>query len=635
MCGIAGLFDADGRDLERRAAAMTRALAHRGPDGRGVWVDAPAGLALGHTRLAIRDLSATGAQPMASASGRFALSYNGELYNAEEMRAALPGHRWRGTSDSEVLLEFAARFGIRAALAASNGIFALALWDRDLRTLWLARDRFGVKPLCWFHRPGLLLFGSELKALEADPAFPRDLDPMAVQAFLGQSCVPAPLTIWQGARKLGPGELLTFRPDQPPQTERWWDSAQALREGIARQGRVGRASLVEELDALLADSVRRQTVSDVPIGAFLSGGLDSSAIATYLAAAGVPVETFTIGFEASGYDESAEALRIAQHLGLRHHAHRMTEADALALVPELGSLYDEPFADSSQIPTLLLCRFARRSVKVVLSGDGGDELFAGYNRHIFALRQWPTIAALPMALRALAATGLGLPRPSWLDRLGGLAGTRLLAEKTAKLASVLGAADLDDAYGRLCRQGLAAVESPLAPAFAGSYLEPARGGDVPLDPLDRMQFLDLTRYLPDDVLAKVDRASMSVGLEVRVPWLDHRLIPVAFADRPIDRIAGGRGKALLRDALAKRLPRALFDAKPKMGFAAPIAEWLRGPLRSWAGDLLSPAALARDGMIDANTVARWWSEHQSGRRNRHHALWNVLMFRAWHLARPG
>jgi len=631
MCGIAGIkTDPYDPDAGRHAALMAATLAHRGPDGQGLWEDEAGGLALGHTRLAVRDLAPAGAQPMVCESGRFAIAYNGELYNAEEMRADLPGRIWRGHSDTEVLLEHCARFGIRASLERTNGIFAFALWDRESRTLWLARDRLGVKPLYWSALPGLFLFGSELRALAAHPRFPRQLDRHALSAFMRLSYVPAPLAIWQAARKLEPGQLLVHRSGDPPRLEFWWDSAQAIQGGLRRQGRQSLGALEEELDGLLADAIGRQTVADVGLGAFLSGGVDSSTVVAYLAMqAKASIETFTVRFAEGGYDEGEDAARIARHLGTRHHETIVTAKDALALIDELPQIYDEPFADSSQLPSILIARFARHHVTVALSGDGGDELFAGYNRHVFAARLWPALRAFPRPLRAGAARLLNALPPNAWDRLGHRLGLRLLGEKVQKLADVLPETSLTAIHARLCAQGQPATESLLADPILDHDDDEDGFALGEITPLDRMQARDLRHYLPDDVLTKVDRASMACGLEVRVPLLDHRLLEVAFAATADQRIRLGKGKQLLRRVLGRHLPASLFATKAKMGFAAPIDSWLRGPLKDWARDLLDPEHLGRQGLFNPRAVARCWQDHCDGRRKHHHTLWNVLIFQAW------
>lgn len=633
MCGIAGLIAKEPTRLQDRVSAMTKALAHRGPDGSGLWLDAAAKLALGHARLAIRDLTPTGAQPMLSASSRFVLSYNGELYNAEEMKAALPGHVFRGASDTEILLEHFARHGVESTLREANGMFALALWDREERQLLLARDRFGIKPLYWALAGGEFFFGSELKALVADKAFPRDLDEAALSSFLQLSYVPEPLSIWRAAKKLEPGALLCMRPGGQPEIERWWNPLDEIMVAKAAGGGRSVASLAEEADALLVDAVNRQTVSDAPVGVFLSGGVDSSTVASLLAArgSGQGLDCFTIGFAEGGYDESEQAAKIAAHLGLRHHERRLTAKDALAVVPKLAGVYDEPFADSSQIPAVLLSAFAKERVKVVLTGDGGDEIFAGYNRHRFALREWPYLQCLPRPFRTCLASALArLPLSAW-EALGQLMGLPQAGEKAQKLLAVAGSATLEAAHACLARQGLAAWESPLATGPASPYLEPPTfSPTTSLHPLDRMQLADIRTYLPGDILTKMDRASMSVGLEARVPLLDHRLMGLAFALAPKARFEAGAGKQLLRKALGKRVPPALFEGQPKRGFAAPIDEWLKGPLADWAGDLLH--SLKQDKRFDAQRIEDWRRQHNDGTAKRHHALWNLLMFESWRRA---
>lgn len=626
MCGIAGLLTQRWQDEERLLEAMAERLGHRGPDAQAVWADAGQGIGLAHARLSIRDLSPGGAQPMSSASGRCVIAYNGEIYNAQEMQETLPGHVWRGHSDTEVLLEYCEKFGVEAALESANGIFAFALWDKAQRRLFLARDRFGVKPLYWAALPGRFLFGSELKALALDPALPRDLDEAALESFLRLNHVPAPLTIWKAARKLAPGHVLTVSPGMEPLVERWWSAGDELRRAASlRTSARAIDDLARETEALLEDAVRRQTVSDVPIGAFLSGGVDSSAVAAFLTGGGAPLQTFTVRFQEAAYDEGEDARRVARYLGARHHEEWVTAQGALRTIPDLARIYDEPFADSSQIPTLLISRFAKRHVSVVLSGDGGDEIFAGYNRHRFAARFWPKLAALPRPARRAAAWLLSALPPSFWDRAPTGLAVRQLGEKIQKLAAILPAASLEEAHAILSQQGLQSWESPLASPPASPYLEaPDHTG---LDPLDRMQLQDIETYLPNDVLTKVDRASMSCGLEVRVPLLDHRLMRLAFALEPGQRFQDGQGKALLRRALAKRLPAAWFAGKAKMGFALPLDGWLGGPLRDWAEDLLG--RLRQDARFDARTIDGWWREHLGGRRKRHHALWPLLMFQAW------
>ena len=603
---------------------MAETLRHRGPDDDGVWADAETGVALGQRRLAVRDLSPAGRQPMVSADGRFVLDYNGELYDIDPLRSDLEaqGHRFRGTSDTEVLLEGCARWGVGGTLERINGMFAFALWDRRERTLSLVRDRMGIKPLFWAQTPDLFLFASELKAFRAHPQWRPEVDRDALAAYMRLSCVPAPHCIWKGARKLEPGTVLTLRPGEEPRITRYWDMAR-----VAQQDRapLGMDEATERLEHLLTQSVRRRLVADVPVGVFLSGGIDSSTVTALMRAAGAdPIRTFTIGFAESGFDEAGDARAVAAHLETDHGERILTPAEARACIPDLPRCYDEPFADSSQIPTLLVSRFARGQVTVVLSGDGGDELFAGYNRHAWAARHWPWHRRSPSVLRRLAASAIeGLSPGAW-DRLAAPLSVRHPGEKLHKLAAVLGTADLDGAYRCLTGQGtdpagavIAGTEPPSAPSPAFD------------DPVETMQYLDAVTYLPDDILTKVDRASMSVGLEARVPLLDHEVVEFAWTlDRTL-KMEKGRGKRLLRAVLSRHLPNALVQNKPKSGFAIPLDAWLRGPLREWAEAMLSADTLKATGFLDPAAVNRWWSEHLSGRRNRHHVLWNVMMFQAW------
>ena len=628
MCGIAGFIDLDCRTpagrLEELAAAMADTLRHRGPDDDGVWADAETGVALGQRRLAVRDLSPAGRQPMVSADGRFVLDYNGELYDIEPLRSELEaqGHRFRGTSDTEVLIEGCARWGVSGTLERINGMFAFALWDRRERSLTLVRDRMGIKPLFWAQTPDLFLFASELKAFRVHPQWRPEVDRDALAAYMRLSCVPAPHCIWKGARKLEPGTVLTLRPGEEPRVTRYWDMAR-----VAHQDRapMGMDEATERLEHLLTQSVRRRLVADVPLGVFLSGGIDSSTVTALMRAAGAdPIRTFTIGFAESGFDEAGDARAVAAHLETDHGERILTPAEARACIPDLPRCYDEPFADSSQIPTLLVSRFARRQVTVVLSGDGGDELFAGYNRHAWAARHWPWHRRSPFVLRRLAASAIeGLSPGAW-DRLAAPFPVRHPGEKLHKLAAVLGTDDLDGAYRCLTGQGT----DPTG-AVIGGREPPSAPSPAFDDPVETMQYLDAVTYLPDDILTKVDRASMSVGLEARVPLLDHEVVEFAGTLGRTLKMEKGRGKRLLRAVLSRHLPNALVENKPKSGFAIPLDAWLRGPLREWAEAMLSADTLKAGGFLDPAVVSRWWTEHLSGRRNRHHALWNVMMFQAW------
>jgi asparagine synthase (glutamine-hydrolysing) len=634
MCGIAGLFDpalADARQaLESQARAMADAIAHRGPDGSGVWVDAAVGLALAHRRLAIVDLTPSGAQPMLSADGRWVISYNGEVYNAAEMRRApeLADISWRGTSDTEVILESVARRGLERTLADMNGMFALALWDRGRRALHLVRDRMGIKPLFYSAQEGTVRFASELKSFFAAGEKRFDINPSSVASFLRFGYVPAPWSILRGVSKLMPGEIVSFDANGRETRRQYWSMQAVATEGLAKPLDLTDDQAETRLHDLLADAVSRQMISDVPLGAFLSGGIDSSLVSALMVAAGRgPVRTFSIGFPDFGFDEAPHAAAVAKHLGTTHTELVINGQDALDVVPQLAQMYDEPFADSSQIPTHLVSKLTRAHVTVALSGDGGDELFGGYNRYLLAQRLWGRLSRMPKSVRQLAACAIKLMPDATLDAIarvvprGALPGQ--FADKVKKFADVL-PLDADGVYQRLVSQyhdpaGLTSglSEHPLP-------FRDLRGtGSL----LRQMQLLDTVTYLPDDILQKVDRASMAVALEVRPPLLDHRVVALAWHLPERFHIRGGETKWLLRRVLDRYVPRGLID-RPKMGFGVPLADWLRGPLHAWAEDLLDERRLD-ESLLNPGEVRRLWSEHVSGRRNWAYALWNVLMLESW------
>jgi asparagine synthase (glutamine-hydrolysing) len=611
MCGIAGLWlPAGDPDLAGRARAMAGRLAHRGPDGAGLWADPAAGIALAHRRLAIIDLSPAGAQPMADRSGRFVLTYNGELYNFRTLREELAGIGFppRGLGDTAVLLEAIAAWGIEGALPRLNGMFAFACWDRRDRRLWLARDHAGIKPLCYRATDRALLFASELSALLAAGGWAPELDAEAAADFLRDACVPAPRSVLRGVRQLRPGEVLAFDAPGSARARRWFDPA-----GLGAPPFRGTAADAEaELEGLLADAVRLQQVADVPVGAFLSGGVDSTLVTALMDAP----RSFTIGFDDPAYAEQRHAEAIARHLGTRHATRIVSIEDVRALIPRVVAIGDEPFADSSILPTLMLSELARAQATVALSGDGGDELFGGYRRHLFFARHWPRLAALPRRVRRLAGGAIGRVPEAWLDRA--LASLRLTrpGEALHKLAAALGAGTAADAHARLAAAWPEAARHPAPPrSWQG-------------EPVLESRRADFAHYLPDDVLAKVDRAAMQVALEVRVPLLDPRVIRFAFSLPASMLFDAHGGKAILRRLLARRVPERLF-LRPKMGFSLPLGDWLRGPLRDWAEALLAPARLGHAGLYDVATVRAAWAEHLAGTRSRHHALWCVLMLEAW------
>ena len=619
MCGIAGFFDprrrSDPRVYEEVVGAMADRLGHRGPDDRGVWCDGEAGVALGFRRLSILDLSSAGHQPMLSAAGDLVMVFNGEIYNHADLRAALPGP-WRGHSDSEVLLAAIARWGLEAALQRAEGMFAIALWDRRARRLSLARDRFGEKPLYYGWAGGVLLFASELKALACHPCWSGALDRGALGLFLRHAYVPAPYSAYAGIGKLPPGCCISFTADDTAADPlAYWSAPERAAAAAATPFAGDLAAASERLQALIDRSVALRMIADVPVGVFLSGGIDSSSVTAAMqhARAG-KVRSFSIAFGDPRYDESAHAAAVARHLGTAHTELAVTEADCLAVLPRLSEIYDEPFADASAIPTAALCRVTRAEVKVALSGDGGDELFAGYPRYADVAAAWRRRAsggARRVAARRIVAA------------LGG--SNARLARRGRKLAEGWAHASPESLYG-----------DPMSRWRAGDRLAPAlplprSAFDAPLPDApsleQRFMLLDALTYLPDDLLVKVDRASMAVGLEARAPLLDHHIAEFAWSLPPALMIEGS-AKRVLREVLYRRVPRALVD-RPKQGFEPPIGRWLREGLRDWADELLSPARLDREGMVDPRVVAARWHEHRSGRRSWTYPLWTILMLQAW------
>ena len=648
MCGIAGILSASRVDralLER----MTNAVAHRGPDDSGLWVDEDQRVGFGHRRLSIVDLSPAGHQPMLSADGRFVLTFNGEIYNHADLRAGLeakgsvPEGGWRGHSDTEVFLQGIVTWGLTETLRRSAGMFAFALWDRRERTLSLVRDRFGEKPLYYGWAGRDLLFGSELKALRAHPAFQASIDRRALRLLAARTYIPAPLSIYQGVFKLPPASILTFTLDaagvplsEPPSEgrsagvtlESYWSYRDVVRAGL-EQPIEDEAEALDKLERALATAISGQSMADVPVGAFLSGGIDSSTVcALYQKYSNVPVRTFSIGFEESGFNEAEDAKRVAEHLGTVHHERYVTVREAREVIPLLPEMYDEPFADSSQIPTHLVSRFAREQVTVALTGDGGDELFAGYNRHFAAPRLWQQLQRVPQPLRAVTGSPLSrLPSRLWSDVARLVPGRHQphLGGKIQKgLRVAASAASLDDVYLSFLDEW-SHERSPVVGAGDSSL-----GFDLDIDAPDavRMMYCDAVSYLPDDILAKVDRASMAVALETRVPFLDHRVAELA-ARIPLGlKLRDGRGKSIVRKLLYGLVPRELID-RPKAGFGVPVGEWLKGPLRPWAEDLLDPGLIRAQGWFDAATVRSRWQQHLSGQRDSTPALWAILMFQSW------
>jgi asparagine synthase (glutamine-hydrolysing) len=641
VCGIAGFLDLRRRFREEEAAELARRMSDRlisrGPDAAGVWTDATAGIALGHRRLSIVDLSAAGAQPMVSASSRSVLSYNGEVYNPEELAAELErsGTRFRGHSDTEVILEAFESRGLLAVAKSLIGMFALAWWDRDSRTLWLLRDRLGKKPLYYGCFDGVVLFGSELKALMAHPACRRAIDRDALASYLRFGYFASSRSVVQGVRQLRPGTALQIRAEGPTAGEAvehvYWDAS----EIAARPRRKAeRHELVDELDWLLGDAVRRRMVADVPLGAFLSGGMDSSTVVALMQRnSSQPIKTFSIGFNEPRYNEAPFAKAVADHLGTDHTELYVEPDAALDLISELAEWYDEPFADASQIPTLLVSRLARRHVTVALSGDGGDELFEGYPWYQFGGFLGRIADTLPLTARRGLAALLTVPSPAVWDAVARLAPSTRRPERLGDRAHKFAAWMWLPSCDLIFREIRSLWPDPAALVVgAAEQVDPVWTGgiaDAVPDFRERMLLIDLLTYLPDDILTKVDRATMAVSLEGRCPILDHRVVEFALS-LPRRHKADDKGgtKLILKDVLARYVPRALFE-RPKQGFESPIADWLRGPLREWAEDLLSPARLRADDLFEPAPIRQRWIEHQSGRRNWQYPLWAVLMFQMW------
>ena len=659
MCGITGLWPVQiTSPLAPIVDNMAAALASRGPDAAGSWVDDKGGIALGHQRLSILDLSPAGHQPMHSACARYVLAFNGEIYNQVQLRAELESAglapAWRGHSDTESLLAAIAVWGLEQTLHRCVGMFAIALWDRQACTLQLARDRFGEKPLYygWAGQGegAAFVFASELKALKAYPGFAAPVCREALAQYLRFMYVPAPRSIYQSVFKLEPGCVLTVdgsppaaapsQPLRPGQThgtvsvQRWWALADAVEEG-AGNPLVDEAEALRLLEQQLTESVSLQSLADVPLGAFLSGGVDSSVIVALMQKQAMrPVKTFTIGFDQAGFDESPHALAVARHLGTEHHAMRVTASMAQAVIPNLPAMYDEPFADSSQIPMHLVCKAARQQVTVALSGDAGDELFGGYNRYFWGPRLWRRLGRLPYPLRqALSSTVATLPAGGW-DALARPLGVVRPGEKLHKLARALrGVHDFDGLYRNLVSEW----QDPAA-LVLGEHGQPVQEPKSLLDdPLPasgtegdalRMIYRDSMTYLPDDILCKVDRAAMAVSLETRVPFLDHRVVELAWRLPLHMKIRGNEGKWALRQVLYKYVPRELIE-RPKAGFAIPVGEWLRGPLRDWAEALLATERLKQEGYFQPEPIRRAWQQHLAGRFDWTARLWAVLMFQSW------
>lgn len=660
MCGIAGIYalpsSAWSENLPRHLEAQGQALAYRGPDAGQIWCDPEAGIGLSHRRLAILDLSPLGVQPMRSHCGRFVICYNGEIYNFAELRAELEalGHRFKGSSDTEVMLQAIATYGLEESLSKFAGMFAFALWDQREKKLFLVRDRLGIKPLYYTQTPQGLAFGSELKALTCLPDFDRQIDPAAVSCLLQHIYIGGELAIYKNTHKLKPGHLIELDPEalqskQTPKQRAWWKLEDQL-EGEQLYSPANAGQAVDDLESLLSQVVAQHMCSDVPLGAFLSGGVDSSTVAALMQKqSSQPINSFSIGFDAPGLNEAEHAKEVAKHIGSQHTELYVGDRELLDVVPLLADMYDEPFADSSQIPTYLVSKLAKQKVTVSLSGDGGDELFCGYKRYFVDQGSAQRLQSLPAPLPALVAGLLhGVPSPLWslaeasLERVAGRQRFSNLANKAQRFADFIQASP-DDAYRQLLLQwrvGKEPLDQNLLNQDARQALPwPDLTSSDGFDTHQRWrQYADTLTYLPNDILTKVDRASMAVSLEARVPLLDHRVLEFAWhcshqlltGGPGLEASAGEpQGKWLLRQVLYRHVPRGLID-RPKKGFGVPLGDWLSGPLRDWSESLLAPNALAQSGMLDTPQIQRCWQQHRSGQANHQARLWPILMFQAWH-----
>ncbi|MDR7994259.1 asparagine synthase (glutamine-hydrolyzing) [Thermosynechococcus sp. TG252] len=651
MCGLTGFLHSGGVAWDEAATIahrMADTLIHRGPDDAGVWVDETVGIALAHRRLAILDLSPAGHQPMVSPSERFVIAFNGEIYNHLALRKELEktdagSAYWRGYSDTETLLAACEAWGVEEALKRSVGMFALALWDRKTRTLTLARDRMGEKPLYYGWVKGTLVFGSELKAIRTFPGFDHSIERRALALLLRYNYIPTPWSIYEGIWKLPPGCYVQFAAGSLPIGSRgdirtYWSLRKVAQWGLHHPFKGSAQDAIDELEGLVRSAVAGQMVADVPLGAFLSGGIDSSTVVALMQAQSPqPVKTFTIGFHEGDYNEAEHAKAVARHLGTEHTELYVTPKDAMAVIPRLPALYDEPFADSSQIPTFLVSELTRQQVTVSLSGDGGDELFGGYTRYFWTRRLWRRLAMVPRPLRQLAASGVRALSPAAWNRLYEFAAPllphrlrfRLPGDKLHKAARLFSVRRPEEIYLRLVSHWESPTEIVLG--VTAEPPTPLTDPDAWLEDCDfeqHMLYLDSITYLPDDILVKVDRAAMGVSLETRVPLLDHRVVEFAWQLPLAMKIRGGQSKWLLRQVLYRYVPKELIE-RPKMGFGVPIEHWLRGPLREWAEDLLSEARLKREGFLAPAPIRQRWQEHLCGQRNWVHYLWDVLMWQAW------
>jgi len=633
MCGFAGCFG--GSNLgEKVLSLMGGRLVHRGPDAAGIWLDKKAQIGMSHQRLSILDLSVAGRQPMTSGSGRYVITFNGEIYNHLDLREKLENINFQGHSDTETLLVCIEEWGLENALKNMVGMFAFALCDKKERLLYLARDRIGEKPLYygWQGEGGnaSFLFGSELKALKAHPSFQSDINRDATTLFFRHNCIPAPYSIYHGISKLLPGTFLTVSLNsREPKISSYWSAEETAIKGVETVYRGSDVDLLDELEGILQQSVKQQMIADVPLGAFLSGGIDSSLIVALMQQQSTQaVKTFTIGFFESGYNEAEYAKAVAKHLKTEHTELYVSSKEAMNVIPQLPHLYDEPFSDSSQIPTFLVSKLARESVTVSISGDAGDELFCGYNRYLLTDRLWNKLSLLPVSIRRGLANVVTTISPVMWSKMLDFLPYGNVGDKIHKAAGVLGSSSLDDLYLGLISHWGNPESIVLNSKEPDTLLNSGMLQLSNLTQVQKMMLLDLLTYLPDDILTKVDRAAMGVSLETRVPFLDHNVVEFAWRMPMNFKVRNGESKWALRQILYKYVPKELIE-RPKMGFGVPIDSWLRGPLRGWAESLLDEVRLRQEGFFNPIPIRQKWEEHLSGRRNWQYQLWDVLMFQAW------
>ena len=639
MCGITGIYHLNGSrkgiSPDEGIKKMTDALAHRGPDASGYWTDLNTGIALGHRRLSIIDLSSNGDQPMTSSCGRYVIAYNGEIYNFHDIKNELELEKksFRGYSDTEIILEACAYWGIETAISKFNGMFAFALWDKHKKCLYLARDRVGIKPLYWGRIGDLFLFASELKALRAYAGWKPEIDRNAIASYLRHNYIPTPQTIYKGIKKLEPGCILSVKYREEPQTESYWDMETVIKNASSYSYNREEKDTIDSTEELLIDAVKKRMIADVPLGVFLSGGIDSSLVTALMQKVSMkPIKTFSVGFHEKKFNEAHFAKEIAASLGTEHTEFYVTPNDAQDVIPMLPDIYDEPFSDSSQIPTYLISKLTREHVTVALSGDGGDEVFGGYSRYITADKYGKYLFGLPETIRTPFAQTIKSLSPNNWDKLNLLVPEKYrvthLGNKAYKLADILKSGK-NEYYSRLVSHWhhpeeivMDAVEPP---CMARKVLDTS--GSIQ-DFIAQMQYMDTVSYLPDDILTKLDRASMAVSLEARVPLLDYRVVEHAWQLAMNMKVRNGQGKWILRNILSRYVPKHLFE-RPKRGFGVPIGDWLRGPLRDWAEGLLDENKMHQQGYLQSLPIRKKWVEHLSGKVNWDYHLWSVLMFQAW------